>query len=99
MLNSLDGTVSRSRDGRVTAMLDWVDRDGCSTYDNTAARALFGGWQLFAVLCGIVVEQAELAFTPDASRDVLNPFAGSMRKLKGRGRTLMAPGLMLAWTR
>jgi hypothetical protein len=28
-------------------------------YDNTEARTLFGGGQLFAPLCGIVVEQTE----------------------------------------
>ena len=30
-------------------------------YGNTAARTLFGGWPVFAPLCGIVVEQPELA--------------------------------------
>ena len=79
-------------------MLDRVDRDAQS-YDNTAARALFGGWPLFAILLRYRFEQTELAFTPDVSRDFLNGNSkGSMSKLKGRGRTLVAPGLMLAWT-
>jgi hypothetical protein len=45
-------------------------------FDNTATHTLFGGGQLFAALCGIVVEQTQVAFTPDASSDFLNQFAG-----------------------
>src|SRR6185295_4194959 len=80
-----------------TAMLDRVDRDADSMRQLRGACALRRP-VVFAVLCGIVVEQTQVAFTPDASRDFLNQFVGPMRTLKGRGRKLIAPALVVAWT-
>jgi signal transduction histidine kinase/ligand-binding sensor domain-containing protein len=67
---------------------------------NTAAPPLFGGRQLVAVLCGIVVGQMQVAFTADAKGDFLKQFGGSVgtprRRRKGIARALIAAWTLLA---